>query len=185
MSDINDFDVDALTKRMNEPTPADVITAKLHEMGFEFSHHFVRDDFDGREGSSHWSVTIGRNGRPGREVTMNYSMGAAHRHYVKMSGRPGKPITLPYGNMSVHQFELNKKSKPNKPDMMDVFHSFMLDASCADCANYAEFADNLGYDRDSISGDKIYRACQDQLAAYNGLTDYKEQEGLQELFQDY
>jgi hypothetical protein len=165
-------------------------TELLHKMGFEFSHHFVRDDFDGRDGSTHWSVTIGRNGRKGREVTMDYSMGAGHRtypkHYSIDAKLRGKPIVTNMRRMSIHHHGMNKQTVPNKPTMTDVFYCFLSDANCADgCANYAEFASELGYDEDSIKGDKVYRACQDQNAALNGLVDYREREQLQELFQDY
>ena len=164
----------------------DSIKDTLHAMGFEFSYHLVRDEFDGRTGSSVWQVTVGRNGRPGREVSMEYTMGCGHRHYSTGYGRPGKPIVSNMSRLTIDQLERNKRSKPNNPTITDVMYSLLSDATAATgCANYAEFASEFGYDEDSISGDKIYRACQDQAAGLNGIADYAEQNDLQELFQDY
>lgn len=150
----------------------------LTDMGFELQSHLVKDDFNGIEGQSHWSVSISRAGYSGH-ITSPYSMGCAHRHY-----RNGKPINLPYGRrVTIATAENNKRTIPNKPTLTDVLYSLVSDAQTVSySAGFEDWCADLGYDDDSRSAEKTYRACQDIFFQLRQLGDLDE---LSELFQDY
>lgn len=51
------------------------------------------------------------------------------------------------------------KPQPILPNLADVLHSLVSDAEAIDYPTYEEWADNLGFDRDSRKGEAAYRAC--------------------------
>jgi hypothetical protein len=156
------------------------IEATLMGMGFTLDSKKVRDDFNGRDGSTTWAVTIVRNGQ---SLQVEYSMGAAHRHY-----RGGQPIQLPYSGqynkMTTDMLERNKRSIPNKPTLTGVLYSVVSDAQCvAYGQTFADFAAELGYDEDSRTAEKAYNGCRDEFFGLKRLGANLDE--LSELFQDY
>lgn len=156
----------------------ETIEATLRDLGFRIESVLVRDDFDGRDGSSHWAVTIVKDGQ---SMQMEYTQGCAYRHY-----RNGQPIKLnTFGQrMTIDQLERNKRSKPNNPTLPDVLHRVMMDAQdVAYGQTFEDFAAEYGYDEDSRSAERIFHACRDQYFGLQRLgADLDE---LSELFQDY
>lgn len=153
-----------------------MIQQTLLDMGFTIDSKLVRDDFDGRQGSASWAVTISRNGQA---MQVEYTAGCAHRHY-----RNGKPIQLPCRGLTVDQLADNKASKPNEPTLVDVISSVVSDTQCvAFGQTFEDFCDEFGYDEDSRSAERIFNACRDEFFGLNRLGANLDE--LSELFQDY
>jgi len=156
------------------------IAQTVADMGFKLSSTLVRDEFDGRDGQSVWSVTIVRNGQ---SFATEYSMGSAHRHY-----RGGQKFeSHPYGTrMSVDALVRYKQSIPDSPSIDDVLYCFVSDAQCvAYGQEFADFADELGYDEDSRKAEKAFNACRDEYFALVRMCGQDGFEELCELFQDF
>lgn len=154
------------------------IEETLTEMGFVLTSTLVRDDFDGREGGTTWAVTVTRNGE---SIQTDYTIGSAHRHY-----RNGKPIQIHHWNRALDDVERNKRTKPDKPTLPDVLNCFVMDAQCvSDGQLFEDFADDLGYDKDSRKAEKAYNGCRDEYFGLIRLCGHAELGKLVELFQDY
>jgi len=156
----------------------DQIDSILTDKGVALDVTLVRDDFDGREGSTTWAVTITRNGQ---SFQTEYTQGCYHRHY-----RSGRPINLPFGGVTIATVEKNKRTRPNKPILADVLHALVSDAQCvAFGQTFEDFAGAMGYDTDSREAERVYNGCRDE---YFGLVRLFGSDGLEELcelFQDY
>jgi len=75
--------------------------------------------------------------------------------------------------------------KPLMPETADVIASLVMDSDVIDCATFEEWAGNLGYDTDSRSAEKTYRACLEiALALRNGVGEAGLAK-LREACQDY
>jgi hypothetical protein len=72
-----------------------------------------------------------------------------------------------------------------KPSAADVLYSLALDASVLDSATFEEWASELGYDPDSRSAEKIYRACLEIALKLRAAIGDAGLEQLREAFQDY
>ena len=151
------------------------IDHQLCNMGFGCTSVLVKDDFDGRDGQSHWKVTITRNGK---SFDIDYSMGCAHRHY-----RNGKKIQLG-GRLTNDRWTANKASIPDKPNLRDILHCVVSDAqSVAYGPSLEDWCGEFGYDTDSRKAERAYNACRDEYFALVRLgADF---DVLTELFQDY
>lgn len=88
--------------------------------------------------AGHFFVRIYSDDRTA-EITGFYSQGSGHR--VKRGGKMVHP----------------------HPKVADVLGAFLMDASCAD-EGFEDWADNLGYDQDSIKARETYQACQKSRA---------------------
>lgn len=153
------------------------IETTLQDLGYELTSTLVSDDFNGRNGSHTFAVTLVRNGE---SLQSEYTAGGARRHY-----RNGKPIVLSY-DATYDPVERNKRTKPDTPTLTDVMSCFVMDVQCvADGQSFEDFADELGYHKDSREAERIFNACRD---TYFGLIRLAGSEGLEELFtlfQDY
>ena len=74
--------------------------------------------------------------------------------------------------------------RPEEPTSADVLYSLLLDAE-AYSQPFHEWADNFGYDKDSIKAHDTYRACVDSGLRLSRLFDQKQREHLSTLLQDY
>jgi hypothetical protein len=54
---------------------------------------------------------------------------------------------------------LRPRIRVEEPSPASIVSCLCLDASAIDCPDYESFADELGYEKDSRSGEKIYREC--------------------------
>ena len=70
------------------------------------------------------------------------------------------------------------------PTSASVLHSLVLDASALD-QNFDDWADDLGYDSDSLNALNIYKACCDNGKKLRKIFTNEQIETLQELLQDY
>ena len=165
-----------------------MIEATLRDMGFKLTSVLVRDDFNGRGGSHTFAVTIVRNGQ---SLQLEYSAGCANRHYTRTLGksphdlmrRKGQPIIIPYEAMTIHELEQNKETDPDNPTLTDVMGCFVSDAQCtANGETFEDFADSLGYDKDSREAERIFHVCRDVYFGLVRLVGISGSTGLQELF---
>lgn len=56
------------------------------------------------------------------------------------------------------------KSGPIRPELVDVCYSLAMDSDALDYDTFADWADNLGYDSDSIKARDMYDACREHGA---------------------
>ena len=141
-------------------TPEEFET-KLLSLGLVLTTTLVRDDFDGHSGNSVHACTVVRNGA---SLTIDFHQGCSHRHY-----RNGAPIRFNYlnGKYTVDQINRYKQTIPNNPSLSDVMQAIVSDAQCvADGQTFEEFAEQLGYDKDSRRAERAYNSCRDE---YFGL----------------
>lgn len=148
-------------------------------LGLSISAEFVpwskSRNFDPKAGpdkrSLNWRVTlicaapvVGERGIGAREVlTVDYSAGIAHCP----SYSPGARWTLDYAAAIECETEKGRPADIHKagysgaimPGVEDVIASLALDASAIDYPAYEQWADDLGFDRDSRKGEATYRAC--------------------------
>ena len=91
-------------------------------------------------------------------VVTPYTMGCAHRRFVKSKERvpnnyPGKPKGCGLGRPA---------TEPMPPVFEDVLQSLLLDAECVRHGQpFEEFCNDLGYNPDSRKDHLIYLACQE------------------------
>jgi hypothetical protein len=158
----------------------DTISQELTDKGFVLESELVRDDFDGREGASVWSVTVTRNGQ---SFQTEYTHGCHFRHHRK--GRAMQP--LPWnGKLTIDQLAANKQTVPDEPTLADVMCSLVWDAqSVADGQTFEDFADELGYDTDSRDAERIYNGCRDEYFGLIRLCGSMDLDVLSQMFQDY
>jgi hypothetical protein len=159
----------------------DTISQELTDKGFGLESELVRDDFNGLEGDSVWSVTVTRNGA---EFQTKYTQGCHFRHN-RVTGQPIKPLAMS-GRVTVHQAEQNKKTIPDKPILADVMHSLVCDAQCVmDGQTLEDFAGDMGYDTDSREAERIYNGCRDEYFGLIRLCGPMDLDVLSQMFQDY
>lgn len=143
-----------------------------------------------------WRVTLERAGRD--VLTTDYSAGAAHcpSYRDKCHGAPhvmtvmrddavraecetGRAHTGPqYGSLS-------PKGKTIEPKSHDVLYSLVMDSSVLDYARFEDWAAEYGYDPDSRSAEKTYRACLEIALALRNAIGEAGLESLRVAFQDY
>jgi hypothetical protein len=103
-----------------------------------------------------------------------YDIGATHyRVFIK---RGSNAMSTHYSRGSSHKGE---------PKEADLFNCLLSDTSDIDGNLFEDWADNLGYDSDSRSAEKIFSACQATLGNLQRLFDPSELRDLREIFSDY
>ena len=156
----------------------DTISQELTDKGFAMESELVRDEFNGLEGVSVWTVTITRNGQ---EFQTEYTQGCHFRHH--RNGQPIKPLAMS-GRLTVDGLAENKHTMPDEPILADVMSSLVMDAqSVTDGQTFEDFADDMGYDTDSREAERVYNGCLDE---YFGLIRLgADLDVMSQMFQDY
>jgi hypothetical protein len=158
----------------------DKISQELTDKGFAIESTLVRDEFNGLEGDSVWSVTITRNGQA---FQTPYTQGCHFRH--NRHGHPIQPLALS-GRVTVAAAAKNKQTIPDKPTLADVMSSLVMDAqSVADGQTFEDFADEMGYDTDSREAERVYNGCRDEYFGLVRLCGVIDLDVLSKMFQDY
>jgi hypothetical protein len=153
-----------------------------------------------------WRVTLQKDGRD--VLVTDYSAGESYCPAYKLSVREAgeRNSIMRHGMLAwecEHGFavrafdnanspegytvrELNPKTRsPILPDSESVIHSLLSDADVLDAGGFEGWASDLGFDPDSRTAEKTYRACLDiALKLRSGLGEAALQE-LREAFQDY
>ncbi len=150
----------------------------------EFDAKLVSDDFDGRNGSSHWSVRLVCNGK---SLCTKYSQGAAYRVYSRFNeGKCPTKRAVKHnwsGNISFHDHKILMSTLPTVPVLTDVLACLVMDSSSVDCSNFNDWCSDLDYDTDSRKAEKMYRECCETRANLRGMGLDLEQ--LSELYRDW
>ena len=161
-----------------------------------------RNATDWDKDAFHFAVTI-RNARGA--WSGNYSMGSGHKVLIPWSELLGwmnfRSETLggsgtrkDYNEIKafgfkpryVWQKELQAKMyRAPVPTLRDVLYSLVSDADAIDCATFEDWAINYGYDTDSRSAEKAYRACLESGLKLRAMLGEEALTKLRELFQDY
>lgn len=128
------------------------------------------------ERNLNWRVTLKKGARTLLET--DYSAGCGHCPSYKQNAR----WTIDYTKVIEMECEtgfahngaswgpLVDRKRPIKPDVASVLHSLCSDADVLNHSRFEDWASELGYDADSRSAEKTYRACLDiALALRNGL----------------
>jgi hypothetical protein len=157
-----------------------------------------KDDKGRTRLSLNWKVTLLVNARV--VLTTDYGAGAGHcpSYGTKApASYPGSALGWQQ-EAARHECETGQKavcygvvlgfkrtSGAIEPNTHNVLHSLCLDAGAIDYATFEEWASDMGYDPDSRSGEKAYRACLEiGLKMRNGLGDAQFR-ALREIYQDY
>jgi len=159
---------------------SDKISQELTDKGFALESKLIRDDFDGREGATVWSVTITRNGQ---EFQTEYTQGCHFRHH--RNGKSISPLAMS-GRMTVDGLAENKRTVPDEPILADVMCALVWDAqSVADGQTFEDFAGDMGYDTDSREAERIYNGCRDEYFGLIRLCGSIDLDVLSQMYQDY
>lgn len=190
-----------------EQTPADIAKAAIDRLGLTIESVFVpfsqSRNAKEKQFSLNWKVTLKRDGR--EVLTTDYMAGSGHcPSYNKKPpaawDRPARfwqpsvtawecehgfaAVFSSYAGFSRSNIPTQQK-KHLEPDAVSVIHSLVMDSDVLDSSSFEEWASNLGYDPDSRSAEKIYRACLEiALKLRNGIGEAG-LAALREAFQDY
>lgn len=110
--------------------------------------------------SLNWKIRIER---AGTSIETEYTQGCAHALSYKqgpMTREVDKRVRSEcmYGYYPLTSLGFAKKRTP-PPKLEDVLYCLLSDGDAIDYPTYEEWADNLGYDKDSRKGEAIYRQC--------------------------
>jgi hypothetical protein len=170
------------TEERDSTMSKDQISQELTDKGFSIESTLTRDNFNGLEGDSVWSVTITRDGQ---SFQTEYTQGCHFRHHQT---RYNEPIEFPFSSsrMTVETVERNKQTIPDRPILADVMCSLVWDSqSVADGQAFEDFADEMGYDTDSREAERIYNGCRDEYFGLIRLCGVLDLDVLSKMFQDY
>lgn len=111
--------------------------------------------------SLNWKVTVEHKGRP--IYTTDYQAGIGHCT-VKISGQfvsmdDDAAIRAECETGRIHRLGALPGGPIPAPDPVDVLSCLLSDADAINYATYEDWGPELGYDRDSREGERLYRAC--------------------------
>ncbi len=171
----------------------------IDALGIEYTATFIPFSESRNKGeklkSLNWLVTL-RKGH--QEIKTDYMQGQGHvkGYKSKMGGmtmyekedqdtrlekacEEGRWVTAILSTGSVF-------TKPHPgPLLKDVLYSLVMDSDALDYPTFEDWADCFGYDTDSRSGEKVYRACLEIALKMRAMFGDAGLEKLREVFQDY
>jgi hypothetical protein len=100
-----------------------------------------------------WKITVQHKGRD--VLTCDYSAGIAHAPSYKQKW--GSGFTIKEAKQLRNECETGFRAKLPQP--ADVISSLILDGQAMDYRSFSEWADEFGYDGDSIKAKAIYDQC--------------------------
>lgn len=142
--------------------------------------------------SLNWSVTLEKNGKP--VLTTDYMAGCAHVPGYKQMDRSIAHAEMirqacetgySYPKWSIHTLNLWVKGPKIEPKAVDVIYSLVMDSDVLNYSSFEDWASNFGYDADSRSAEKTYRACLEIALAFRAAVGESGLTMLAEAFQDY
>lgn len=114
------------------------------------------------------------NQRPDKLMS---DMAPGSTHYRVLIKRGNREMTIHYSQGPAHGTEPSDES---------VFHSLLTDSSDIESGyEFEEWCDNLGFDSDSRTAERIYKACEEILLNLKILFSDSELSDLREIFEDY
>lgn len=144
--------------------------------------------------SLNWEVNISHNGEP--IIETEYMAGYGHCPSYKSDGK--------YRYRSSDDWQLinwecenGKRGRllnsadhivgrePIMPEFASVLHSLVMDSEAIDYAGFEDWADNIGYDRDSRKAETVYRQCVEQALKLRASLGEQNLARLREAVRDY
>jgi hypothetical protein len=159
---------------------AEQIEQKLAEAGVKMTAQHVPTTYEpGSKEWQHiaWRVTLET---PRGKMDTDYKQGIGHLpnggkgyHRIAYENNLVIAAMLKTGKVcrwaeSLGRALVRKEALP-APKLADVFSSLILDAGAADYASFEDWADDFGYDADSIKSKGIYDACRDTALQLNRI----------------
>lgn len=153
----------------------DTLAALIAAHGLEINAAFVplsRSRNAGKWDSLNWRVTLRAKGRD--VLTCDYSSGTAHCPAYKSPSKfaNGRRDDYTTRQRIAHECEHGKEARnvfanishissgaAILPDARAVIASLAMDSSVLDYSGFAQWADEFGYDADSIKANAIYSEC--------------------------
>lgn len=138
--------------------------------------------------SLNWRVTLKRGGE--KILSTDYSAGCAHApSYQQRETVDSRDSVLWECENGFKVFEgsigrIKANKKPLQPDSVDVVYSLLMDSEVLEYSSFEEWAGAFGYDPDSRSGEKIYKACLEIALQFRRIGESVISE-LREVYQDY
>lgn len=172
----------------------------LNTLGITFNYAFVpfsqSRNRNEKDLSLNWLVLMSKNGKA--VFSTDYSMGMGHCQAYKQA-KKGRYMSWDDKNNIKQECETGKyipasvlyntAYRPTKqtplPDDVDVMYSLVMDAEAIDYPTYEDWAGCFGYDEDSRSGEKIYKACLEIGLRLRSAIGDAGLSKLRELYQDY
>lgn len=153
----------------------------LENLGITIAATFIPHDTPaGETPILRWKISVRRNGQEFHST--EYSAGCAHAPEYKRAKALTAAVKAECETGIVYGSRIGKAVPP--PAVADVVHSLLLDASNTG-ERFEDWAANYGFDPDSRSADRMYRACQETAAALRRAFDRDELAALETAFQDY
>lgn len=182
---------------------SDEVNAELAKLGLSIVATFVPWSQSRNKGekqrSLNWSIEVIKtsplNGLPLSVLKTDYMAGMAHcpsyQQHLTVKDQYANRLAIEHetekGTVARYMASVDRISAGSAilPDPADVFYSLVMDSEAIDYATFEDWADNLGYDTDSRSAEKIYRACLEIGLALRAAIRGAGLETLRNLFQDY
>jgi hypothetical protein len=176
------------------------ITQTLNEMGLTMTADFVpfsqsrnaKKNPKIEDLSINWLITIKRGNR---SLTVDYMQGIGHLpkeirppvYYRKMSIDQSDLIfyACETGKVGFYVDASQRSKKLNPPELSDVLGCLILDAEVLDYGSFESWADEFGYNSDSIEDRKVYDDCMKIALQFRQLFTDTEITRLHELYQDW
>lgn len=172
--------------------------ALIQKLGIEYAASFVpfsqSRNANEKTPSINWKVTVKKGNQ---SLTTDYMQGIAHISRYATGGKRRNTHADIYAiNRSVEngvEYKIDAPTwakdssfkKQSAPELQDVLYSLISDSDALEYPTFEDWADNLGYDKDSLSGEKIYRACLETGLKLRAMLGDQNLTKLRELFQGY
>lgn len=127
-----------------------------------------------------WRVSVRRNGL--EIFSTEYSAGCAHAPSHK-GFRGG--VTEAIKAECETGLRADGGGPVPSPSTADVLYCLVSDAQASDAGSFEEWAGDLGYDPDSRTAERVYKACMDVAAALERAFTPAERKAMAEAFNNY
>ena len=167
------------------------IDSFLESLNLTYTVRFVPQSLSRNAGKDYclnWKISISSKGSA--QINTDYMQGIGHlkgfNHYdktidyarsIKNACETGKWSSSAYAHIVA-------KTIP-APLLRDVLYSLIMDSDVLNYSSFEEWANNIGFDADSRSAEKIYKECLSQSLQLRILLGNEVLEKLAKLYQDY
>jgi hypothetical protein len=152
----------------------------LKTLGITIDAAFIQHDTPAGESPTlRWRVSVRRNGRKFHYT--EYSAGCAHAPEYKKANALTAAVKAECETGIVYG---TRMIPVPPPAVADVISSLLLDASGTD-ERFEDWAGNYGFDPDSRTAERMYRACQETAAALRRTFTADELAEMEAAFADY
>lgn len=146
--------------------------------------------------SLNWLVMIEKNSQV---ITTDYMQGIAHLpNYTQALSNNAMYADYLRECANTGKYAKNVKNRESffrgagyplvnipAPELTDVLYSLMMDSDALNYSSFEDWAENLGYDKDSRTAEKIYKSCLEIALKMRAMLGPDTLERLREVFQDY